>query len=119
MARENITGKAERLHDNPSYAKISPNNRFSVFNNSTNFPSLPLPSTSQTPNSSFLLRKPIVRNTSPKRQVKKRKPSAPESPPISQYLPTSFHFQSKKPNLHIIPSYQILTEMTLSNIRKN
>lgn len=79
MAYRNIAFKdAEKLVNNPSYAKIVTHNQFSILNNETNFPSLPNPTNSQSPPKLFI-RKP--KQTVPDRKRKQMSP--PSSPPSS------------------------------------
>lgn len=79
MAAENITFKeAEFIAENPSYAKVSTNNRFSVLNNEENFPSLP----NRDETKPFLSNKPMPKTGSTStNNNKKRKASVSPSPP--------------------------------------
>lgn len=75
MAFKNISFKeAETIVNNPSYSKITTNNRFAVFNNTQNFPPLPVTSQSQYIPPAYMLHKP----TAPS---KKRKASTPPITP--------------------------------------
>lgn len=78
MAFENVSFKeAETLVNNPSYSKITTNNRFNILNNLQNFP--PLPQTTSDINKQAvpnLIGKPSVNNNS-----KKRKANTPPVPP--------------------------------------
>lgn len=77
MAVENVSFKeAEYIADNPSYAKITTNNRFAILNNEENFPSL----SKQDDNNSFLLRKPrpsSLRSSNQSGSANKRKAVSP------------------------------------------
>lgn len=82
MAYHNTSFKeAEFLVNNPSYAKVTTNNRFDLFNNFDNFPELSTPSSSC---NNTAWKKPKVNITQTKtnsQQIKKRKHiSPPESP---------------------------------------
>lgn len=84
MSAENMFLKeAEKLSNNPSYAKIATSNRFSILANSDNFPSLPPTSTG----TNFIVRPKNYQQPRSLTQplVKKRKPCppSPSSPTTS------------------------------------
>lgn len=93
MAIENTSFKeAEFIVNNPSYAKITTNNRFSLLNNIDNFPELPKPKSDSV---TFNLKKPrnntpVMSNNLGNSTSKKRKASSPPptpSPTCSQQIP--------------------------------
>lgn len=86
MATRNISFKeAEKIVNNPSYSKITSNNRFSILNNEQNFP--PLPQTQSTSSSQPTYFAPIhkPKNSSP--HSKKRKAKSPPQSPLTAKKP--------------------------------
>lgn len=74
MAEENISFKeAELLYNNPSYAKVTTSNRFSILNNFANFPELPTIQKDTSGKTSSYTQRPHVSYT----QNKKRKAISP------------------------------------------
>lgn len=110
MASENVSFKeAEHIVDNPSYAKVTTHNRFSVLGNEENFPSLPKQDYNPT-TSSFFLRKPrngSVRSSPQQVSQEKRKASA--TSPISPTSETQNHERrhsfTKRPRPSFAPQY--------------
>lgn len=73
MAAQNISFKeAETIVNNPSYAKVTTNNRFSLLADQNNFPNLPNPSQSISGNYSDIPRRPIRNNHSQQLPVKRK-----------------------------------------------
>lgn len=85
MAYQNTTFKeAQFLIENPTYAKISTNNRFDILKNDENFPELP-----STGLNNFLLRKPKINHATDRNNSKLSKKRKCISPPISPTCNTS------------------------------
>lgn len=109
MAFENISFKeAEFVVENPSYAKISTNNRFDVLKNLENFPELAPPSQSNS-QSSFLLKKPKASPIYQKNesQIRKRKhitpPTSPSTSSRPSVLPPASQTPKRRPPLSYSP----------------
>lgn len=84
MAAENVSFKeAERLVNNPSYAKVTRNNRFAVLADLENFPNLPSPKQDA---SRTNLINPGVRRLVPQSFPKKRKSSNDQGAPVLQEI---------------------------------
>lgn len=78
MASENVNFiEAEKILNNPSYAKITVNNRFSLLNNLNNYPELP-PSSNKSNTIQPIIRRPSTQPTPKKRKA--RSPVRPTSP---------------------------------------
>lgn len=115
MAYQNMSFKeAETLVNNPSYAKVTTNNRFDLLNNLDNFPEL---STSNTSCNNAVWKKPKVNTTQIKnntQQVKKRKHISPPESPIRTQPETYIQPQPYKTPMptfipHPFPRDQFIT----------
>lgn len=119
MASENLSFKeAERVVDNPSYAKVATYNRFSVLNNEENFPSFPKASDTSMENHFTLRRPKVIRPliTSQTNNTKKRKtPISPVSPTdepqrnVKRGLLTQQNAYSQEPPLRLHKGSQLTT----------
>lgn len=100
MATENVTFReAEFVVDNPSYAKITTHNRFSLLSDTNNYPALPEPKTN------FILKKPTPKKQATSNQnfspLKKRKASSPlQTPPTVSKVGAQKASSSILPNPH-------------------
>ena len=78
MAVENLSFKeAEKIENNPSYAKIATNNSFSLLSNLENFPDLPINKSNMYNETQHILKRPAAQPSPKKTVTKKTQPIIP------------------------------------------
>lgn len=100
MSRQNISFKeAELLENNPSYAKITTNNRFQALSDISNFPPLPATQPSINTQQQEIVRRPIATRMPIQNQNSQNKRRASVSPPRHKKT-RPIQQQTTQPNPH-------------------